>query len=563
MTTSVSNPSPSPPLDGDAPLGTSWLGLTFDQPMDGSRGRCRLSWGRLRLHTKNVEMPRYSWDVRDDELQWLGDRELRLDLRQAPCEGFRVRVEWSELFTAAGEPIAPVSYVVPFAGRARGDVSTPPTLGSLPLPNSRGVRRDLTIELYPDQPLSTFGADAIRVTAADRAIPFHIETNRNPPDWIYLQLEELLPPDSEVVVTVAAHARTSTLGARADDDWAFVFRTGQASATEATPVPAWSEPAADLDHHPTRRIEAALRFAACPLLDSAPRLRDRIALVDRASGRRLEGLAVELDRTPAHYRTIFVHSTAALEPLKPGHPYALRWNGLGWPGMGNDRPGELAFVTAAEGQAAIFLAGCPHVSFVATEAGTELQVALQIYAETAIREVWVELDDAPGERHPLTPMQSPRFRDMVDGDRRLAPPELWTTAASRPRLVEVAQPCTRPLHITVIDTLNRVRSFAGLGFDMTRNAIPNLEIEASARPRCRWTLGTPVDSQHLSIHDASGRTWFAGLFDANRRAFSLPGGWDLPAGHYLLQLWLLRATPQDDLWDFAVADRWFDVGHES
>ena len=26
-----------------------------------------------------------------------------------------------------------------------------------------------------------------------------------------------------------------------------------------------------------------------------------------------------------------------------------------------------------------------------------------------------------------------------------------------------------------------------------------------------------------------------------------------------VQLWLLRATPEDDLWDHAVVDRWFEV----
>ncbi len=550
-----------------APVGTRRFSITFDRPMDTSRGRCRLAWSRLRLHTKNLRMPAYDWDVRSREVAWSPDgRTLSLTLPTALVDGHRVRVEWSELgCAAAGRPPVPeareegASYVVAVAGKPHGPPA-PPRFGGLPVTGSTGARRDLTLELYADQPLAPYTEADFEVWAGDERIPFHLHTNRNPPDWIYLQLEALLPPDTRV--EVRSRTVRSTLGARVEQSPLLHFRTGRAEPMPAVPRADWSEPLDGRRDHPTGQVEAALRCEGQPILRDIERIRAAITVRPADGGPPVAGITADLDPTPAHYRTVFVRSGPGFRGLAPGTDYVLSWDHLGWPGVAPSAPGEVRFRTADHPSAARPLVPCPHVMLVADNEGTRLQVAVQVFGELAAARV--EEPAVPGFRAHLTPMKSPRFRDMVQGDLRVAPPVLWSSFAAAPTLQRAEQPSTRHFTLVLTEPDGTERRIPTLAFDMTPAAIQDLAVEVvRGRPRASWRLGTPTDSQHLSIHDPSGRTWFAGLLEESVDTWELPSGWTLPAGRYLFQMWLLRATPEDDLWDFAVADRWFEVTDEA
>ncbi len=559
--------SRAPAPDTTAPAGTTEFSIGFDRPMCRRRGQCRLAWSRLRLHTSNVTMNKFAWSLRDPELSW-NDAATLLSLRlPAPlCEGFRVRVEWTDLADDHhGLPPVPddrehgASYVAILA--AERATPAPPILTSMPVDGSEDVRRDLTIELYPDQPLAAFDADVIRVSVDGQRIPHHLNTNRNPPDWIYVHLEQPLPANADVRVDIAAGAVRSTLGAGLAEPYVLRLRTGDAPVCPAVPEPAWTEPPDGFVDHALDRFEAALRFRGWPVLDAKRRLHQRIELVEAATGTTLP-VHVDLDPTPAHYRTIFVSGGREFAGLAPETDYALRWDGLAWPGFGADVPGEIRFRTAASNAAASFVAGCPHVSIVSTEAGCHLQAVVQAYAPAGIASARVVMNDGSGFACDMDVMESPNFRDMVSADARTTPPVLLSTMGSAPVLPDVDTPQTRDLEIHLTDGNGRKRVLPGLGFDMTRHAVDSVDIDSGPRPRARWTRRAPCDAHHIAILSGDGTPMYGGLFGADVSEFELPAGWELPPGRYLFQMWLLRATREDDLWDFAVIDRWITVDAE-
>lgn len=542
----------SPGLRALAPPGTRQFAIRFDRPMDVRRGRCRLSWGRARFFDLRRELPLLAWSLADPELRW--DRTgtvLALTLPEPLFDGFRVRVEWSDLRSPRGERVRPyprdegLSYVVSVGAHPSGPPQ-PPSFSIHPRPDSGPLRRDVILELYPHRPLAPYDADAFEVRADGRRVPLRLTTNRNPPDWIYLHLERLLPPDSAIEVVARADLLQTTRGARASTDQVWRFRTAKEPPPAAVPDPLWSEPTDGLTGAPTDRFEGALRFLGRPILRDLDAMQSRVQLVQ--DGRPVPGIQLDMDPTPAHYRTFFVRSTPEFPGLRPGAEVQLHWSEPS--PFGPPTRGQITVRTATAGEPPTALVPCPHVSCVATDEGSLLQVVLEVHGEA--RAAWVE---EGGLRYPLARASIHQFRFGVDTEGGVAPPQVWAPEAMVFRLPPIDRPRNREFSLVVQDAGGRERRFPGLAFDMTGSAFQQVRISGSPRPTFSWRVGAPMDSVHLSLFDQRGLAVYGALLGPEVTEHTLASDVRLAPGRYRLDLWASRATPEDDLGDHALIER--------
>lgn len=542
----------SPGLRALAPPGTRQFAIRFDRPMDTSRGRCRLSWGRPRFHDLRRELPLLAWSVADPELRW--DRTgsvLALTLPEPLFDGFRVRVEWSDLRSAVGHRVRTyprdegLSYVVSVGAQPSGPPQ-PPSFSIHPRPDSGLLRRDVILELYPHRPLSPYDADAFEVRADGSRVPVRLTTNRNPPDWIYLHLDELLPPDSAIEVVARADLLQTTRGASAAADQVWRFQTTTEPPPAAVPDPRWSEPTDGLTGVPIDRFEGALRFHGRPILRDLQAMQSRVQLLQ--DGRPLPGIRLDMDPTPAHYRAFFIHSTPEFPGLRPGAEVQLQWRDPS--PFGPSTPGQLTVRAAAAGDPPTVLVPCPHLMCVATDEGSLLQVVAEVYGEA--RAAWVEEGSV---RYPLVCGTIQHFRFGVDTEAGVAPPQVWAPEQRVLRLPPVDSPRNREFTLVVQDTIGRERRFPGLAFDMTASAFQEIRISGSPRPTVSWTVGAPMDSVYLSLFDQRGLAVYGALLGPEVTEHTLASDVRLAPGTYRLDLWASRATPEDDLWDHALVER--------
>lgn len=542
----------SPGMRALAPPGTRQFAIRFDRPMDTRRGRCRLSWGRPRFFDLHRELPLLAWSLTDRELRWDGTGTvLALTLPEPLFDGFRVRIEWSDLRSAEGTPVRAyprdegLSYVVSVGAEAAGPLE-PPSFSIHPRPEAGRLRRDVILELYPHRPLAPYDADAFEVHAGGRRVPLHLTTNRNPPDWIYLHLDELLPPDTQVEVVARADRVQTTTGARAAADRVWRFRTAADPPPAAIPDPRWSEPTSGLAGVPTDRFEGALRFLGRPILRDLDAMQDRVQLLQ--DGRPLPGIRLDMDPTPAHYRAYFVRSTADFPGLRPGADVRLAWREPS--PFGPSTSGEIAVRAAAAGEVPALLVPSPHVSCVATDEGSLLQVVLEVHGEA--RAAWVE---EGGIRYPLVRGSIHQFRFGVDTEAGVAPPQVWAPADRVVPLSPVEGPRNREFILVVQDERGRERRFPGLAFDMGSGAFQQVRIHGSTHPTISWRVGAPMDSVYLSLYDDRGLAVYGALLGPEVTEHTVASDVRLAPGTYRLDLWASRATPEDDLWDHALVER--------
>jgi len=517
-----------------APAHTSRWSLTFDRPMR-PEGRLRLSWGRIAAHQINAGARRFEWAAGAGPLRWAGDRELALELPAPLGAGFRVRAEWTGLVTAAGEALPPVREVVALAPAAPW--SGVPRVYLWPPPGPAPV--DLRVELTADRPLARVEGLRLRCGADD--IPFRVTDNRNPPDWLYVLPRVALPDGARVrldgVAVCAAGGRAAFAG-----EWTV-------AAPRPEVDPARSEPPPGQELLPVDEVVVCLRLRRAAALDPGP---GAVALLD-PDGRPVPGLELACDPAPGHYGAVFLRSGPGFPGLRPGAAYALRFGGLGPGGAG--APGGWALRTAAAGEDPVPLAPlATAMSLFATPAGTWAQAVLMLRGPTR----------AAGARLRLVGEPAP-FEAALEG------PFVGTfaeQAGGRPDQLLRLSPAAAPLppglgdrafEVELVDARGRARRFAAQAHDLGRDALTDLRWEG---PALRWRHTRAVDHVHVAILEADGTPVFAGHAPGCRGpadgAFGLPGGVAAPGPGRRAQLWALRARPEDDLWDYFVAEIAFE-----
>lgn len=533
--------SPGP---GDlAPACTRTLSIAFDRAMDRSRGRVRLVWGRITAHVANAGLRHWRFDLRDGALAWSADGgRLTVTLPAADLAGFVVRVEWEDL-ACATTGLSPVpegreegaSYVVTVAR------DTPwggaPSLACLPAPGP--LRRDPILELYADRPV-VVAADGLRLSVGGRRVPFELRTNRNPPDWRFLQPTELLPPQAEVTLEVGEGAVRATDGVALPARRFTWVTTAEPPAVPA-PEPSWSEPVDGTDRWPTDVFEASLRFPGRPHLS----VEGRVRLL--ADGREVPGVAVDHWPTPGHYRTVFVRGTRAFPGLPTGARISLEWQNLAPDGYPPGPRGRVTGTTVLPGEVPrpVVLLGQAFSAF-ATPSGTWLQPVVTVATASPVVEAEVE---GEGWRIPLVAARRPGFTDVLRAELRssrlvfLEPPQAALT-----RLPPAAEPGNRAFRVRLRTQAGDVWRKQGHVFDMTPRAVLHLHREGH---RLTWSRTAHTDSQYVCVLRPDGLPLWAGLFPADVGAVEVPRGVVLP-DDALTQVWLVRARPEDDLWDYAV-----------
>jgi hypothetical protein len=257
----------------------------------------------------------------------------------------------------------------------------------------------------------------------------------------------------------------------------------------------------------------------------------------------LSGLRLRCDPTPGHYGAVLITAPG----LRPGRAHVLGWSGLGPGGIG--APGELRFRTAAEGEAPIPL--CPlatAMSIFATPEGSWVQPVVQALGPTGLRAGRLRLEGDPSWVLELGSPRLQAFSSQLGGP----PPQLLRAEPGQGLLPPGSG--LRRFGLEVEDQHQRIRSFAAQAWDHGPAALTGLGRRGA---QVLWELHQAVDSVHIAILDEERVPLCAGL------APGLPGPgrwelpWRLPRPPALIQAWLLRARPEDDLWDYFVAElRW-------
>ncbi len=501
------------------------ISVTFDRAMDVRRGRLRLVWGRISAHFVNSRRRSWRWSLRDPALGWSPDRlTLQLTLpRDCPWHGFRVRVEWSDLRDAEGhcpvgaEPGGIVSYVL----AVQRPPAPPPTLTSKPPPQG-SLRPDEVIELYPSSPVGQLTPERWALTVDGIPQPFTLRTNRNPPDWIYLH--PLTPlPLGRGRLQIPEHGVLGTDGSPLAGPFDLHFAV-EGSPVVAVPHPEWTEPPPGFVSLPRSRPTFALRFSGRPSL--AP---GRFTLED-ASGVLASDPVVSHDPTPGHYRSLVLDFDAE---LPADVPVRLCWSALqpgGAPGSLPYRTGPPRPIAPLANAASIF----------ATPRGSFLQVHAGVHGD--IRRVVVRGD---GWSQELTPAAS-AFTPAGGTPRRA-----FRSPEDSPPLPPLDEPALRAFEVLLVDALGE-RALPGVAFDMTRGAVTNLAVaERDDGLHVSWDRHAPTDSVHLCALRDDGAPAWSGLFASSVSRATVPRAW-LDDRVVAVQLWLVRARPEDDLWDYFI-----------
>lgn len=530
----MAEPGRWPPPGALAPANTRRWALRLPTPMDPASGRCRLAWGRIAAHQANAARRRFEWRVGDGALAWEDPHTLALTLPEPLGVGFRVRVEWSGLVTAAGEPLLDQTWVSPLAwpGPAQGA----PGLSVVPAPGSL-LPGDARLELCCDRPWAA--VEALELLADGEPQPWHLRDNRNPPEWAFIHFERPLPPGS----TLRLRARVrDTAGACAalEAAWPVDPRPPPGPVVD----PARSEPPPGLASHPADTVAVALRLRAAACLDPSP---GAVVLLD-PEGAPVPGLVLSCDPTPGHYGAVQLAAGPGFPGLRPGGVYTLRWGGLGLGGVG--APGGWAFQVAAAGQPPEpLLPLASGLALFATPEATYAQPVVMAQGPTAVRGGRVRLlGEGPWEA-PFEPPLRQRFAAQLAGP----PPQLLRVDPARSALPPGRG--DRRFVLEVEDALGRRRAVQALGHDLGQRALTDLRVEAGA---VRWVRHAAADTVYAALLRPDGTPVFAGLVAAGggegptAGALALP--WALPPGPLVLQAWLLRARPEDDLWDYFVAE---------
>ena len=516
-----------PAPDTLAPAGLAELSVTFDRPMDPRRGRVRLVWGRISAHVINAERRMFRWSTRDPELAWSADgMTLRLAVPAGLLDGFRVRVEWSDLRGADGAPVdaGPDGVVPSVIAVGREFHADPPRLASRRR-SGDDVRADAVFELYAASPVGVLDAARWRLDVEGLAIPFGIHQNRNPPDWLFVHPERPLPP-GEGSLRIPADALRGTGGEPMDADWELRFRVAE-PARAAVPHPRWSEPPDGFVGAPAAR--AALRFRGRPTLDP-----DAVVHLAGPDGD-LGAAHVVHDPTPGHYRTLFLAHPA---PLEPGAEYRFTWETLqplGFPAL----PGAWRFTAGSAAMAPLANAA----SIFATPGGSFLQVVAQVQGPVDAVAV-----DVAGARRPLTRRERRGFTlsgGQSDGS-------FWELEDGR--LPDAAEPGLRSFALHLDG-----RALHGHAFDMTPRGLTGLAVDVGEeRVRIRWTRNAPVDSLYITVMTEAGIPGWCGLVSAREASVDVDRAW-LTSGPLVAQVWMVRARPEDDLWDYFVDEVGFVI----
>lgn len=502
------------------------LSVRFDRRMDTRRGRVRLVWGRISAHFVNSARRAWRWSLRDAALGWSRDG-LTLTLTLPPdCrpDGFRVRVEWSDLADTHGrltdtETPGTVSYVL--AVQRAGPVP-PPTLSSLPAAGA-DTRADDVLQLYPSSPVGRITPELWSLTVDGAPQPFHLRTNRNPPDWIYVHPEAPLPL-GEGLLTVDAHGLTGTDGSSMAEAFCLPFRVSRPPIV-ATPHPAWTEPPPGFRGLPRRSPSVALRFADRPVL--APQ---GLALVG-PDGPLATPARITHDPTPGHYRSLVVDFDAE---LPPDTPVRLAWTSL-HPG---GAPGSLAYHTAPPDRPTAPLGNA--ASVFATPRGSFLQVHAGVHGP--IRRVFVRGD---GWTRDLTP--APTAFTTASGTTERA----FRTPEDSPALPPLPVPTLRVFEVVLVHA-DGERALPGVAFDMGSRAVTALAVRRiEPGLLVSWSRSAPTDAIHLCALRPDGSPSWSGLFHAATTEAVIPAAWLTP-DVTTVQLWLVRARPEDDLWDYFI-----------
>ena len=545
---------------GLAPAGVRRFSVRFDRPMCRSRGRVRLTWGRISAHFVNQDLRRYHWSLQDPELCWDRDGlELSLTLPEPLTDGFRVRVEWSDVVCeAAGLPPVPddreagLRYVVA-VGRAA--VGGGPRLSSLPDDGDTGVRRDVLLEVFPDRPVGRLDVDQVVLQVDGQRIRVRAHTNRNPPDWIFLHPAALLPAGAEVSLRIPCSALVGTNGAPMAEDWSVSFTTAADDPCVPVVCEDWSEPPAGAGEHPLDCVQVALRFAGRPVLAPLPALQQQVALLDGETGEPVPGILVSHDPTPGHYRTVFLQSHCGFTGLQPGRRYDIRWRSLADAAWPTARAGQRSFTTAeadAHPQPLAPLAAAG--SIFATASGSFLQLMVPVYATRPLAAAWVEVDrdGAAPVRMRLEPVTRHGFTDVMSNDRMRTRPMFYQLPRTAAPLPPSRHPMLRSFRLLLTDAGGHTRRFSGQAFDMGPQAIVGLRLKGRV---LRWSREAPCDVQHLCMMSRAGEPIWSGLFAASASQAEVPAELFPGPGTYLVQMWLIRARPSDDLWDYGICMR--------
>lgn|GEM_PF-4083768 len=510
------------------------LRLRFDRPMDRRRGRVRLVWGRISAHLFNARRKAWRWSLRDPELRWTPDGQtLTLGLPPGLLAGFRVRVEWSDLADPLGRPPAPcepggtISYVLAVA---RSGPLPPMHLSSTPRPHVT-VRPDAVLELYADAPVGFMDPRRWLLEVDGAPQSFALRTNRNPPDWIFVHPTAPLPAgEARLVIPPDALRGTANqpLAAAWTGSW-----TVQGDPVVAAPHPTWSEPPPGFASLPRRNPRFALRFADRPVLLPSAQIAQRMTLVS-ADGRVLAAHpTVSHDPTPGHYRSLVLAFEA---DLPADTDLRLAWTGL----QASASPGSMPFRTGSVRPIAPLANAA---SMFATPRGSFLQVHASVTGP--VRSVRAVVD---GWSQDLADTGSRAFNPAAGEAQRT-----FVTPTDAAPLPPVAAPALRSFAVELTDA-DGTRALPGVAFDFGAGAVTDLAAQWDDGLAVRWTEHAPADAVHLSVTRPDGTPLWSGLFAARLERAHVAAPWLDGERDALVQLWLVRARPEDDLWDYFVTE---------